>query len=345
MVPELFAEVVGHEKVKNVLMTSVVGNRVGHAYIFEGPQGVGRLTMAKAFAKLLLCESPTEGHACNACKNCSMCSSDNHPDVQIITNQLYDSTKKTTDILIDTIRNMKKDVYIKPFSSERKIYIVPRADTMNIPAQNSLLKVLEEPPAYCTIILIAENSNLFLPTILSRAVNVKFFPIGASVVEEYLNKNYPTLGDSAFAVAAMSGGCIGKAKELAESDDAMSIRDELLNNLNGLVGRNSKAAYDLMLFLKHNKESIELVMNVMREYFRDLMYFCQTGSCEKVSNKDRIVDIERIGSRILSKAPMKLLEILLRYDDYFSKNISYAQIAQCMSLELWEAINDRSYRS
>ncbi len=345
MVPELFAEVVGHEKVKNVLMTSVAGDRVGHAYIFEGPEGVGRLTTAKAFAKLLLCENPTEKDACNACKSCSMCNSDNHPDVQIITNQLYDPAKKSTDILIDTVRNMKKDVYIKPFSSERKIYIVPKADTMNAPAQNSLLKVLEEPPAYCTIILIAENSNMFLPTILSRAVNVKFFPLQATCVEEYLNRNHPSLGDGVFAIAAMSGGCIGKAKELAESDDVMQIRNELLNNLNGLAGKNSKAAYDLMLFLKHNKENIELIMDMMREYFRDLMYFCQTGSCEKAGNKDRIVELEKTGSRIYSDTPMKLLEILLRYDDYFSKNISYAQIAQCMSLELWEAINDRSYRS
>ena len=336
---------VGHTKVKNVLTASVLGNRVGHAYIFEGPEGVGRLTAAKAFSKLLLCENPAEGEACGVCKSCSMCQSGNHPDVQIITNQLYDSTKKSTDVLVDTVRNMKKDVYIKPFSAERKIYIVPRAHTMNLHAQNSLLKVLEEPPEYCTIILIAENSNMFLPTILSRAVPLRFFPLSNSEVEGYLSREYPQMGDQASAVAAMSGGCIGKARRIAESEDVMQLRDELFQKVTGLAGKGSRAAYDLMLFLKQNKDEIRLAMDMMREFFRDLMYFCQTGTCSNAGNKDKTAEIEKLGTRIYSKTPVKLLEILLKYEDYFSKNISYAQIAQCISLELWEAINDRSYRS
>lgn len=341
----MFADVVGHEKVKNVLAASVLGNRVGHAYIFEGPEGVGRLTTAKAFAQLLLCENPSGGEACGKCKSCSMCQSSNHPDVQVITNQLYDPSKKSLDVLVDTVRNMKKDVYIKPFSSERKIYIVPRADTMNLHAQNSLLKVLEEPPEYCTIILIAENSNQFLPTILSRAVPLKFFPLPNSDVEGYMTKEFPELENEAAVIAAMCGGCIGRGRVLAESEDVMQIRNELFGCLTNLVRRGSKAAYDLMLFIKRNKDDVKLIMDMLREIFRDLMFFCQTGSCERISNKDKSAEIEKIGSGIYSDIPVKLLEILLKYDDYFSKNISHAQIAQCMSLEFWEVINARSYRS
>jgi len=341
----VFSKVVGHEKVKSVLAASVEGNRVGHAYIFEGPEGVGRLTTAKEFAKLLLCENRTDGEPCGACKSCNMCESGNHPDVQVITNQTYDDTKKSRDVLVDTVRNMKKDIYIKPFSSERKIYIVPRADTMNVHAQNSLLKVLEEPPEYCTIILIAENSNQFLPTILSRAVPIKFFPLGTTLVEKYLKEKFSSRGDELYAIAAMSGGCIGKAELLADSEDVMEIRTELTARLSALVGKGSKSAYDLMLFLKQNKDDIDFIMNILREFFRDLLYFCQTGNCEHVSNKDKIAEIEKIGTRISSNVPVDLLEILFKYDDYYSKNISHAQISQCMSLEIWEVINARSYRS
>jgi len=341
----VFSSVVGHEKVKTVLAASATGNRVGHAYIFEGPEGVGRLTTAKAFSQLLLCEDSAEGEPCGVCKNCSMCQSGNHPDVQIITNQLYDATKKSKDVLVDTVRNMKKDVYIKPYASERKIYIVPKADTMNLHAQNSLLKVLEEPPEYCTIILIAENSNQFLPTILSRAVPLKFFPIQSSLVESYLRKEFSTLEQEIPAIAAMSGGCIGKARILAESEDVMQMRNELFGCITGMAGKGVHSAYDMMLFLKRNKDDIRLITDMMREIFRDMMFFCQTGNCERIGNKDKTAEIEKIGSRIYSDVPVKLLEILLKYDDYFSKNISHAQIAQCMSLEIWEAINDRSYRS
>ena len=341
----MFSKVVGHEKVKNVLMSSVMGERVGHAYIFEGPEGVGRLTTAKAFAKVLLCENSSEGEACGGCKSCSMCDSDNHPDVQVITNQTYDESKKSKDVLVDTIRNMKKDVYIKPFSAERKIYIIPRADTMNLHAQNSLLKVLEEPPEYCTIILIAENSNQFLPTILSRAVSIRFFPLSAAMVEDYLSRQYPSLGEQVGAIAAMSGGCIGKAEALAESEEVTQLRNDLFSRMTAMVGKGRKTAYDLMLFLKQNKDEVRLLMDMMRELFRDLMFFCQTGSCERIGNKDKTSEIEKIGSGILSDVPVKLLEILLKYEDYLSKNISHAQISQCMSLEIWEVINAGSYRN
>ncbi len=340
----MLSDVMGHEKVKNVLAASVMGNRVGHAYIFEGSQGVGRLTCAKAFARLLLCESPKDGEPCGSCKNCSMCASGNHPDVQIITNQLYDPSKKSTDVLVDTVRNMKKDVYIKPFSSERKIYIVPKADTMNLHAQNSLLKVLEEPPEYCTMILIAENSNSFLPTILSRAVPVRFFPLQTSQVEEYLNRNYPELGENTVAIAAMSGGCIGRAQTLVESSEFTELRSQLYSLVAGLTKKSASSVYDLTLFLKRNKDETKLINDILRDLFRDLMYFSRTGSCDRISNTDKTYEIQKIGEKLYENTPVKMLEILLKYNDYISKNISYAQIAQCMSLELWEAIHDRSYR-
>ena len=143
----------------------------------------------------------------------------------------------------------------------------------------------------------------------------------------------------------MSGGCIGKAKMLVESENVMQLRNELFACVTGMVKKGSRAAYDLMLLLKRNKDDIKLVMDMLRELFRDLMFFCQTGTCEKIGNRDRSAEIQKIGSEIYSDVPVKLLEILLKYDDYFLKNISYAQIAQCMSLEFWEVINDRSYRS
>lgn len=340
----MFSDVVGHEKVKNVLKASVESNRVGHAYIFEGPRGVGRCTTAKAFASLILCEAPKDGEPCGSCKSCRMCQSGNHPDVQIITNQLYDPSKKSTDVLVDTVRNMKKDVYIKPFASERKIYIVPRADTMNLHAQNSLLKVLEEPPQYCTIILIAENSNSFLPTILSRAVQIRFFPIGRELVEDYIRKSCPDAGEGASAAASMSGGCIGKALLLAESDEFIQLRNRLFELVYSLTKKASAPIYDLAVFLKRNKDEARLVFDILKELFRDLMYFKQTGGCERISNTDKAFDIQKIGDKLYETAPVKMLEIILKYSDYLSKNISYAQIAQCMSLELWEAIHDRSYR-
>lgn len=341
-----FSEVIGHNRIKDVLCRGVQTGRVGHAYIFEGPGGVGKLSTAKAFAQLLLCDERQAADSCGVCKSCTQCSSGNHPDVQIVTNQLYDKSKKSTDILVDTIRNMKRDVYIKPYASERKVYIIPKADTMNLYAQNSLLKVLEEPPEYCTIILLAENSNSFLPTILSRVQLLKFYPLSEVSVKEYLALNCTDAETEAIDLAAkMCQGSIGKARLLLENSEAARLRDELSECVFALLGGKRRSIYDLMLFLKTNKDEQEFLMNALQSLFCDLMYIKQAEAGEEITNSDKLAKLRRMSAEIPAKAPLRLLEILLRYRDYFSKNISYALSVQCLSLELWEAINDRGYRS
>ena len=240
---------------------------------------------------------------------------------------------------------MKKDVYIKPYHSQRKIYIIPNSDTMNMYAQNSLLKVLEEPPAYCTIILIAENSNMFLPTVLSRTVSVKFFSLPDADVEEYLKKNYLALSESATAIAAMSAGSIGKAKMLCESPELVKMRDGLIESFEGLLGEKKRSIYDFVLFLKQNKDDFETLRDILQGIFCDLLHIKNTEDFEHIANPDKASSLKKMNEQVCASAPERLLEILLKYNEYFSKNISYAQVAQCLGVELWEAIHDRSYRS
>jgi DNA polymerase-3 subunit delta' len=339
-----FSELIGHDKIKDILIRSANTKRIGHAYIFEGQDGVGRLSAAKAFAQRMICENPLDGDACGVCTACCQCQRGNHPDRQVVTNQLYDASKKSTDILVDTIRSMKRDIYIKPYAAERKVYIVPKADTMNVYAQNSLLKVLEEPPEYCVIILIAENSNMFLPTILSRAPILKFYPLHENEVKEYLVRNFSD-PDKIDIAAKMSGGSIGKAKQLLENTDIMELRDDLLEHVSSLLGSRRKSIYDLALFLKQNKDEIDFLMGVLQDFFRDLMYIKKTEDETEIKNPDKKVKIKKIADALGDRAPLALLEIVFKYSDYFAKNISYGLNAQCLSLELWEAINDRGYRS
>lgn len=340
-----FSDIAGHERIKNVLMRAAQTEQVGHAYIFEGCRGVGRLSAARAFAQLLVCENPDRGNSCGKCKGCSMAESENHPDIQIVTNQLYDDTKRSSDILVDTVRCMKRDIYIKPYCAERKIYIMPKADTMNVYAQNSLLKVLEEPPEYCTIILIAENSNQFLPTILSRAVLMKFSPLETELVEDFLKKRLNSISDEEAAVkACMSGGCIGRALELADDSEADALRDETVRNIAALSDGGKRTIYDVTLFFKHNKEKIDFILGIMRDFFRDMIYVA--GDAENaVINKDKLDVLRRVCGRCAEPAPLRLLEKLEKYSVYFSRNISYAQTVQCMAMELWEVLHDRDYRS
>ncbi len=342
----LFSEITGHKKIKDVLTGAVMSKRVGHAYIFEGAQGVGRFSVARAFANMLLCENPSNGDSCGICKACTQVMSGNHPDVRVITNQLYDSSKKSTDVLVDTIRNMKQEIYIKPYVGDRKIYIIPKADTMNQSAQNSLLKILEEPPEYCTIILIAENSGNFLPTILSRAPIFKFFPLPEGEVFGFMAKNCEASDRGKLELATkMSEGSIGKAKELLENDEVLELRDELLKHIFALCQAGRRPVYDLTMFLKRNKDEIDFMVNIMRGLFCDLLYLKnENAKTAEITNMDKLVKLQNMANMISEKAPVRLSEMLFKYTDYFSKNISYGLVVQCLSLELWEVINDRGYR-
>ncbi len=342
----LFSDIVGHDKIKESLMRMICDARVGHAYIFEGAEGSGRLTTALSFAQALVCENPNYGEACGVCRACHMCDSMSHPDIRIITNQLYDPAKKSKDILVDTVRNMKNEIYIKPYLAKHKIYIVPNAGTMNVSAQNSLLKVFEEPPEYCTIILITYNSELFLPTILSRAVMLKFNALNLDLVSKYLMTKFEDISENtAHVKACMSGGYIGKALELMNDKEAEGLREDTLKCVMNFLEENHVPIYEAMLFFKKNKEKMSFFMNILRDFFRDLLYYTATKDEKNIMNFDKIEEIRSLSNNVSEKSILNMLDILFKYENYFSKNISYSSAVQCMVMELWEEINDRGYRS
>ncbi len=346
-----FQDIYGHEKVKDILQTAVRSGQARHAYLFEGPRGVGRLSTALAFASALVCERPDNADACGNCKSCAMSSAQTHPDIRIITNQLYDADKKSTDVAVDTIRQMKREIYVKPYLTDRKIYIVPNADTMTIAAQNSLLKVLEEPPLYCIIILIAENANTFLPTILSRVVSVRFQPLPFSLVEKALQQACgenpeQTLSPEILSVKArMSGGSIGSALELLQNKEADALREDTLKHILALLNTGHRSMYDFAAFLKSNKSDIKFIFSILQDWFRDLLILKYSGKTGEIINTDKTAELEQFCSRITRQAAAAFPDITAVYAKYINQNANYPTAVQCMAMEYWGEIHDRNYRN
>ena len=165
-----FKDIPGQEEMKRQLEMSVRRNHLSHSYLLLGEKGVGKLTMARAFAKRLLCTG--EGtRPCGRCHSCIQIAADTHPDVVTI-------QRDKTALGVDAVREqLAQEIRIRPFSGERRIFIVPEAEKMTQQAQNAILKTIEEPPDYAMVLLLAEQEEALLPTIRSRVLRLVFRPV------------------------------------------------------------------------------------------------------------------------------------------------------------------------
>ena len=177
----IFENIVGNEKNKQLLKKIINTNNVAHSYMFVGQDSVGKFLFAKEFAKAILCISKEK--MCNKCKSCIEFDTNNNPDFSII-------EPDGNSIRIDQIRELTKKVYEKPVVSDKKVYIINESQVMTKEAQNSLLKTLEEPPEYVTIILVTSNENTFLPTIKSRCTKIVFNKLTKEELTNVLEKEY-----------------------------------------------------------------------------------------------------------------------------------------------------------
>ena len=340
-----FSDIYGHESAKNILKRAIDTNSIGHAYIFEGIEGCGKFSLSLSFASMLMCENPEKTEMCGKCQSCRMCLAGTHPDVRIITNGLYDSSKKSSAILTDTIRQMKQEIYLKPSVSDRKVYIIPEADTMNISAQNSLLKILEEPPLYCTIIMIAQNSGGFLDTVLSRANIIKFFPLESSDIEKYLIEKKQTEIEKAKIISLMSAGSIGRAIKILENEDTLLLRDEVFTHLTALLNPAYKNMFDFIKFLKLNKNSFGDIKDVLKSFFSDLLKLNDAKVNSQLLCPDKKDCLDAYCRKIAKGAALELLEILINSSSDIEQNVNYSATVQMMVIDFWEVIHDRSNRS
>jgi DNA polymerase-3 subunit delta' len=218
------------DKAIGVLQRSLAADRSAHAYIFAGPEGVGKYKTARGWAKLLLCKSPKtqKGRSqafvdsCGSCESCTLVEADSHPDYADVYKELLEFTadgkgrKPPVDVPIDVIREfLIQQVSIRPSLSARRVFIIREAEKLNISSQNALLKVLEEPPQYCTIILLCTRLEKLLPTIKSRCQIVRFGPVEEGRIVSHLAGM--GLGhEQAVFFARLSQGSLGLACQWAQ---------------------------------------------------------------------------------------------------------------------------------
>lgn len=215
-----------------------LADHLPHALIFAGPTGVGKATVARALAKLFLCESPSKDHPCGTCSACRLMDAGNHPDFHLIYKELiryHDKTGKSKGIGL-SIHVIRPEV-IEPAGHKSvmgrgKVFVIEQADLMNPQAQNALLKTLEEPAGRTLIILLTDAPGTLLTTIRSRCQTLRFAPLEAGRVESELKKRGVPPQQAAEA-AALSPGSLGTALKWVE-DGVIVPAGELMRMLDGV---------------------------------------------------------------------------------------------------------------
>lgn len=258
----MFEEIIGQTLPKKILSTQLKDNKINHAYIFYGKDGVGKMTMAKKFSQYIVCENK------NACGNCPKCKQfllGTVDDFKII-----DILDDKTEILVEQIREVVNDVYIKPYIYNKKIYIVNNADKMNIKAQNAFLKVLEEPPQYAVFILIATNISKILPTIKSRGVEVRFSDLKPQELKQIIKNSYNM--DLPDTIATVSDGSVSLAYSELTNSDASIVRENIIKSFISLLKTHSeKDMIELYKILSDDKENTGMNIKILYSLLTDII--------------------------------------------------------------------------
>ena len=308
-----FEKIRGQRFAKKYLSNSIKSNMISHAYMFEGPSGVGKNTMARELATTLL----------------EMENLFNSPDY-------IEITPDGNSIKIAQIRKLQSDILVKPYKSY-KIYVIDEAQKMTVEAQNALLKTLEEPPKYAIIILITNNKESLLDTIKSRCEIIKFTPIPLVEVADYLtqtgvDKNRASL------LANFSRGSMQKAIELSESEDFHIMRDEVQKYVETFLTGSMLDIMDIQSSIEKYKDNITNVLDLLVNYFRDIMMVKENVDSSMIINLDMLVFIKNMSTKITYSQLSKIIDIIEETKNKLRSNCNFNISIQVMTLNIYEVI-------
>lgn len=325
-----FQEIVGHDQIKEHFQKAIEAHKVSHAYILTGEAGMGRKSLANAFALTLLCEKGKR-EPCMECHACKQVLSGNHPDL------IYVHHEKPNSIGVDDIREqINNTIMVRPYSSYYKIYIVDEAEKMTQQAQNALLKTIEEPPSYAIIILLTTNQDAFLPTILSRCVQLKLKPLRDFVVKSYLVEHLQVPEADADIYAAFARGNLGKAITIASSADFGHLRQEMLHLLRHIKDTNISELLDYIRKLKEDNLDIQECLDFMQMWYRDVLLYKVTKDMNLLIFKDEYVKFKDISDNSSYDGLEKILQAIDKAKIRLDANVNMELAMELMLLVMKE---------
>ena len=325
---------IGHEWAVDMLKKHVIHGTMRHAYLFAGPPGIGRRTLALRFAQALNCQTPIEpGIPCGQCRDCKQIEAMQHADLHILQAEDEERRPKVGGTLkVDQIRDVRRILTYKPYQAAYRVALFLRFDEANDSAANALLKTLEEAPSYAVLILTADNPEQLLPTIVSRCEVLRLRPLRIEQVRQALEeKGYET--NQAKWIAHISGGRFGTALRLAGSESLLVEREERLNDLQSLISASRVEKFAYADKLSRDRDAMRQAILIWLSYWRDIMLRTAHARTPLV-NVDRNVEIEDLAGRMDLSTARRVVNGLEETLAKMDGNVNSRLLAEVLLLDL-----------
>lgn len=274
-----------HPKQMEVLINNARRGTHSNAYIFEGAAGMYKHEAARLFANALVCDNQPYA-PCGECKSCAMARANTHPDIITIPHDTGKDGKLKKTIGIDGMRKYSADTLVSPFSSRKKVYIIPDGENWTVEGQNALLKTLEEPPEYVVFIIIVPTTEVLLPTIISRSEIISFNPVSTELLSKYIEKTYPNDIHRVNFLCSYSNGTPGEVDRLIADAEFEVRREQTLELLEKLLSHSAQAAFELADYMDANNAYAADIMELWISYLHDLVKIL-SGANNRVTNADK----------------------------------------------------------
>ena len=318
-----YERILGHDRQKSILRKATASSRLAHAYLFHGPEGVGKRLLALALVRTLVCRT---GDGCGDCASCRRVDHHNHPDLHLL--EPADGVIK-----IDQVRKVQRELSLRPLEATKKVCLIDNAEAMNPSAANALLKTLEEPSGDSLLILLTAHPEGLLPTIRSRCQNLAFGRLPRELLRQALIQQLdidPVEGD---ILAALSDGsfhkALGKNRSLY-----LEERRGLLKRLTALSPGSILPLFQLAEELSQRKDLLSDLLDILRTFFRDLLLFLHGRPAEELVNRDLLEKIQRVAARETPETVLRKLEALFAAGRHLQRNANPQLTLEVLLLRL-----------
>jgi DNA polymerase III subunit delta' len=324
--------IIGNEKTIDRLKRSVKSGELSHSYIFEGPDGIGKKTLAMEFARIILCNS--EERPCGSCSSCRKIESGNHPDLFVQKPEKKKNSVKAAYSVSD-IERIQIEMRRKPNESEKKVFIITEGEKLSLDSQNKFLKTIEEPSENVVTLILVNNANTLLKTTVSRCQLIKLERVSPEALEKYLESRYGQV-DRIDTVIAFADGNIGRAIELLKDEEFQSRRDRTIDMTIDIMEKDVTKVFSGLKFFEDEKEHTAEMLDIMMSWFRDLLVVQKTGSEKHLINKDKARTL-KTQTEILTVS--QIYDIVKRVGETkldIDRNVNYQLAVELLLLKIQE---------